>query len=105
MTSERIALRRQTLGLTLQEVGDYIGVSKATVQRYESGEIKNLKLETIEKLADILKTTPGYLMGWENPSNDNQSVYMKLMKEAEENGVDPKDIELVIELAKQRKRG
>ena len=64
--NERIKSRRETLDLTLQEVGEYLGVSKATVQRYESGEIKNLKQETIEKLSEILKCTPSYLMGWSN---------------------------------------
>lgn len=57
--------RREQLGLTLEQIGEYIGVGKATVQRYESGEIKNLKQETIEKLSQILKVTPSYLMGWE----------------------------------------
>lgn len=57
--------RREELGLTLEQVGEYIGVGKATVQRYESGEIKNLKQETIEKLSQVLKVTPSYLMGWE----------------------------------------
>lgn len=71
--NEKIKNRREELGLTLQEVGDYLGVSKATVQRYESGEIKNLKLESIEKLAKILKISPAYLMGWEEaPKKQNQ---------------------------------
>lgn len=72
---EKIKKRREELGLTLQEVGNYIGVSKATVQRYESGEIKNLKIETIEKLCKILKVTPAYLMGWESPENPNDEEF------------------------------
>lgn len=68
--NEKIKKRREELGLTLQEVGEHLGVSKATVQRYESGEIKNLKLESIEKLATVLKISPAYLMGWE----DNKSL-------------------------------
>lgn len=64
--NEKIKSRREELGLTLQEVGEYIGVSKATVQRYESGEIKNLKQETISRLSEILKISPAYLMGWED---------------------------------------
>ena len=39
--NEKIKSRRQELGLTLEEVGNYVGVSKATVQRYEDGEIKS----------------------------------------------------------------
>ncbi|RXI55259.1 hypothetical protein DP122_04960 [Clostridium tetani] len=69
--NEKIKSRREELGLTLQDIGDFIGVSKATVQRYESGEIKNLKLESIEKLAIILNVSPAYLMGWEESVTDN----------------------------------
>ena len=61
---ERIKQQRVLLKLTLLEVADQLGVKEATVQRYESGEIKNIKHETIEKLARILKVSPEYLMGW-----------------------------------------
>ncbi|MBL4934068.1 helix-turn-helix domain-containing protein [Clostridium paridis] len=70
--NEKIKQKREELGLTLQEVGEYLGVSKATVQRYESGEIKNLKLDSIEKLAEILKVSPAYLMGWEEQRKLNK---------------------------------
>ena len=72
--NEKIKFNREALNLTLQDVGEYLGVSKATVQRYESGEIKNLKLETIEKLSQIWKISPAYLMGWEEKEikNSNQ---------------------------------
>lgn len=66
----KIKERREELGITLQQVANHLGVSKATVQRYESGEIKNIKLETIEKIAEILKVTPAYLMGWEEKKNN-----------------------------------
>jgi transcriptional regulator with XRE-family HTH domain len=72
--NEKIKTRREELGLTLQEIGDYLGVSKATVQRYESGEIKNLKLESIEKLAEILKISPAFLMGWEEKKETSTAI-------------------------------
>ena len=62
--NERIHERRVSLGLTLLEVADYIGVKEATAQRYESGAIKTIGHETIVKLAEILKCDPSYLMGW-----------------------------------------
>lgn len=61
---KRIKQRRQELGFTLAEVADNIGVKEATMQRYESGEIKNIKHETIYKLSQFLKCDPSYLMGW-----------------------------------------
>ena len=61
---ERIKERRLALNLTLLEVAERIGVKEATMQRYESGEIKNIKHETIVKLAEVFSCTPQYLMGW-----------------------------------------
>lgn len=62
---ERLRNRRESLGLTLEQVGDYIGVGRATVQRYESNAI-DIKRTVAIKLAEILKTTPAYIMGWED---------------------------------------
>lgn len=62
---DRIKERRLALGLTMLDVAKKLGVQETTVQRYESGAIKNIKHETIVKLAKILNCTPAYLMGWE----------------------------------------
>ena len=62
---ERIKQCRLENGMTLLEVAEQLGVKEATVQRYESGNIKNLKQETIGSLAIIFQVTPARLMGWE----------------------------------------
>lgn len=70
---ERLKARREALGLTLEQVGDYIGVGRATVQRYENNSI-DIKRTIAIKLSEILKTTPSYIMGWEDtPSSANVS--------------------------------
>lgn len=61
----RIKKRRIELDMTLLQLANQVGVTEATVQRWESGAIKNLRRENIVKLADALDTTPAYLMGWE----------------------------------------
>jgi len=75
---ERIKERRIALNLTLLDVANLIGVKEATAQRYESGEIKNIKHETIVELAKIFKCSPQYLMGWSDklnePLDDNVSA-------------------------------
>ncbi len=58
--------------LTLLEVANKLGVKEATMQRYESGEIKNIKHDTIVKLAKIFSCSPAYLMGWEEDEKQNQ---------------------------------
>ena len=62
---ERIKERRELVGLTLAQLADITGVKEATVQRWESGNIKTIKYETVEILAEALHCTPQYLMGWE----------------------------------------
>lgn len=69
-TYKIIKNRRLELGLTLKDVANALGVSEATVQRYESGDIKNIKHDTIAHLAEILKCSPSYLMGWEDDKSD-----------------------------------
>ena len=64
-----LSSRRHELGLTLKEVALAVGVSEATVQRWESGNIKNLRQDKIAKLAEALKISPSTLMGWDIPDS------------------------------------
>ena len=57
-------LRKQN-NMTLEEVGNAVGVGKSTVRKWETGEIANMRRDKISKLAEALHTTPAYLMGWD----------------------------------------
>lgn len=61
--------RRKELGLTLYQIADAMGVAEATVQRWESGNIKTIRHDKIGKLADLLQVSPAMLMGWENSTS------------------------------------
>ena len=50
--------RRIELGLTLEEVGDKVGVGKSTVRKWENGLIDNMKRDKIALLANALKVSP-----------------------------------------------
>lgn len=67
---DRIFNRRIELGLTLEEIAAKVGVAASTISRWESGEIKNQRRDKIAALARALDTTPAYLMGW-NETTDN----------------------------------
>lgn len=60
-----IKLRRQELGLTQKEVANLVGVTEATVSRWESGDIKNMKRDKIAALSRVLDIPPAVLMDWE----------------------------------------
>ena len=62
---ELIKNRRKELGITLEEIGDYVGVSKTTVQRWESGNISNMRRDRIKKLSEILQLEAEELIGIE----------------------------------------
>ena len=69
-TGERIKQLRKEHKLTQEELGAKIGVQKAAIQKYEKGTVTNIKKESLIKLAQILDTTPEYILGWDNlPSN------------------------------------
>ena len=63
---KRIKNRRKELGMSAEDVAESLGVSPATVYRYESKEIMNMGIDKLEPLAAVLRTTPAYLMGWED---------------------------------------
>ena len=62
---ERIKERRKQLGLTADEVGEALGIDRATVYRYEKADIKKMPMYIIEPLARVLQCSPMYLMGWQ----------------------------------------
>lgn len=64
MLKDNIKKRRKELNMTLLEVADALGITEATMQRYESGTIKNIPYENIEKISSVLNCTPQFLMGW-----------------------------------------
>lgn len=74
MTENNIGLkiknRRQELGLTLEELGNRVGVGASTVRKWETNYIKDMKSDKVQKVAEALSVTPAYLMGWD----ESQSV-------------------------------
>lgn len=76
---ENLKRLRMISGLTLEDVAVRLGISKPTLQRYESGVISNIPSDKIEKLAEIYKTTPSYLMGWTADAPDTETVRIPIV--------------------------
>ena len=82
MIGKRIRELRMEKGLSQQELGDLLGVSKVSICGYEKG----LRIPTMEnflQLIDILELTPDYLLGRDINcvSDDNKDYIVKLAKE------------------------
>lgn len=61
----RMKNRREELNMSYQTLSDKVGISKSTLQRYETGYIKNMPVDKLEDIARALCVSPSYLMGWE----------------------------------------
>ena len=67
---KKIRMRRQQLGLTLEQVGEQCGVGKSTVRKWESGQIRNMRRDKLAALASVLKLDPVELIDAPEPVAD-----------------------------------
>lgn len=61
--------RRLELGLTLEEVGDIVGVGKSTVRKWEQGMISNMGRDKIVSISKALKISPLDILEIEEQNN------------------------------------
>ena len=60
---KKLRERRNELSLTQRQVANFVGVTEATVSRWETGDIDNMRRDKIAKLADVLRVSPLLIMG------------------------------------------
>lgn len=61
--AERIKATRLELNMSYQDLADKTGISRSTLQRYETGYIKNLPIDKFELIANALNISAATLMG------------------------------------------
>ena len=66
---KNISSRRNELGMSVDELASKIGKSRATIYRYENGDIENMPVSIIEPLAKALKIDPLILLDIEDNNN------------------------------------
>ena len=80
---DRIRYLREKNGMTLEELGDLIGVQKSAVLKYEKGSVENIKSSAIKVMADRFGVTPCYLM-WGAEGEDESLPPIQHAPEIEE---------------------
>ncbi len=81
-TGKRIKLRRKELGMSADELAEILGVSRSTIFRYERGDIEKVPADLINVLSKALRTTPAYLMGWEdNATEENAELLVDVISD------------------------
>jgi transcriptional regulator with XRE-family HTH domain len=66
---KRIKERRIQMGISAEELAPMVGLSAATIYRYEKGDIKKVNTTKLQPFAKALETTEAYLMGWEETAD------------------------------------
>lgn len=66
---KRITSKREAMGLTQDELGKKIGVSRQTICKWENGEAKFIERNRISQLAELFHCSPSWLMGFDDAEN------------------------------------
>lgn len=87
--------------MTLEELGDKVGVGKSTVRKWENGIIANMKRDKIAKVASVFGVSPSYLMGWDD--NEEKQEDLETAASALDLVYNDKNIQLITEKCLQLK--
>lgn len=76
----RIRTRRRELGISMDALASAVGRDRATIYRYENGEIENMPFSVVALIAEALRCSPSYLVGWsdEKPEAPKDPAVMEL---------------------------
>lgn len=73
-TGKVIKILRKEKGLTQDQLSDVLGVKKSSIQKYESGAVNNLKMETIKKLCQYFNVPAWMFIFPENITNEETII-------------------------------
>lgn len=66
--------RREALGMSQDELAEKMGYkNRSTIAKIEKG-VNDVTQTNVVKFAEVLKTTPAYLMGWEKTEKKNNAI-------------------------------
>jgi transcriptional regulator with XRE-family HTH domain len=73
MLGDRVRSRRVKLDLTQEQVAAASGLKQFHISRIESGDIKDVKGDTLRRLARALGCTTDYLVGMHEDEDDEEA--------------------------------
>lgn len=97
---ERIRLRRIQLGMTQEELAERMGYkTKSSINKIEKG-VSDVPQSTVVKFADVMNTTPSYLMGWDTIIDTEYGELLIEMKK-----LSPHDLQFVKDMVTRLSKG
>lgn len=77
--------QRISVGMTMKELGQKIGLSESSISKYESGDIRQLNIKTLKKMAEALSCDSDDLVKWEYGEHDPDDIDAKAKRLAKHN--------------------
>lgn len=77
-TSKRIRELRLAHGLTMEELGEKVGVSKSTIAKWENGYVQQMKYDMIVTLAKVFDVSPMYISGYDMDKKPHEEEFTEL---------------------------
>lgn len=103
---ELLKNRRNELALTQRQIANQVGVTEATMSRWESGDINNMRRDKIASLANALKVSPLLIMGIDDIEHCYKPVNSEELELLDDyRGVDVADRTMIRSMLKRFKFG
>ena len=81
---------------TQKELTDYLGLDKSTYSAWKNGKSRSYN-KYLKEIATCLCVSVSDLIGDDsNLNNEVNNIYFSFAKKAQDNGIDPNDIEMAI---------
>jgi transcriptional regulator with XRE-family HTH domain len=81
---------------TQKELTDYLGLDKSTYSAWKNGKSRSYN-KYLKEIATFLCVSVSDLIGDDsNLNNEVNNIYFSFAKKAQDNGIDPNDIEMAI---------
>ncbi len=71
---QRIKEKRKEAGLNQKELAAKVGLSEASVSKYEHGKVEDATHNMLNKFADVLGVSIAWLLGLEEKQKENASL-------------------------------
>ena len=103
---DRIRELANERGMSLPALEAKLGFGNGTIVKWDKASPNSDKLS---KVADFFNVSIDYLLGREPKEKNDQtielsSMYFSIAKDAQDNGIDPADLQAIIDIVKRRKK-
>ncbi|MCL2376437.1 MAG: helix-turn-helix domain-containing protein [Defluviitaleaceae bacterium] len=93
---------REKKGMKQAELAQALEVSQGTLSNWERG-VHNPDNKALGQLAKIFECSVDYLLGHSEIRKPLNDLYMRVMQDAKDSGMSPRDLEIAVDFWKQAK--